>query len=225
MPGSGLLQWWYSRELSLAAAQFVNMTGKSQGPDAVLAELPNLVFEGHSTDYQTREALKSLVEDGVAVLKVGPALTFALREGLLALSLIERELLGNVPGATLSQLIDKLDAAMLSNPTHWKNYYHGSESEIALARRYSLSDRCRYYWNVPEVRQAVETLMENLSAAPIPLTLISQYLPVQYKRIRAGLLENEPEACSLSRSKRFLRTMSSRLTLNDSWVALLHRAV
>ncbi|MGI6565820.1 MAG: D-tagatose-bisphosphate aldolase, class II, non-catalytic subunit [Limnochordia bacterium] len=167
---------------------------KARALTAVLAELPNLVFEGHSTDYQTREALKSLVEDGVAVLKVGPALTFALREGLLALSLIERELLGNVPGATLSQLIDKLDAAMLSNPAHWKNYYHGSESEIALARRYSLSDRCRYYWTVPEVRQAVETLMENLSAAPIPLTLISQYLPVQYKRIRAGLLENEPEA-------------------------------
>ena len=54
-----------------------------------LKEYPNLVFEGHSTDYQSKFKLKEMVEDGVAILKVGPALTFALREGLFALSLIE----------------------------------------------------------------------------------------------------------------------------------------
>lgn len=48
-----------------------------------LKNYPSLVFEGHSTDYQTPEALKEMVEDGIAVLKVGPALTFALREALL----------------------------------------------------------------------------------------------------------------------------------------------
>ena len=45
-----------------------------------------LVLEGHSTDYQTRYALREMVEDGVAILKVGPALTFAVREGLFALA-------------------------------------------------------------------------------------------------------------------------------------------
>ena len=34
------------------------------------------------------------MEDGVAILKVGPALTFALREGLFALECVERELRG-----------------------------------------------------------------------------------------------------------------------------------
>ena len=37
-----------------------------------------------------------MVEDGIAILKVGPALTFALREGLFALEQIERELYGTV---------------------------------------------------------------------------------------------------------------------------------
>lgn len=55
---------------------------------------PNLVFEGHSTDYQPRQCLRKMVEDGIAILKVGPALTFALREGLFALEQIERELYG-----------------------------------------------------------------------------------------------------------------------------------
>ena len=52
-----------------------------------------MVFEAHSTDYQTAGALRALVEDRWAILKVGPALTFALREALFALSAIEEELI------------------------------------------------------------------------------------------------------------------------------------
>lgn len=43
---------------------------------ASIKEYPNLIFEGHSTDYQTKIKLKELVEDGVGILKVGPGLTF-----------------------------------------------------------------------------------------------------------------------------------------------------
>ena len=50
-----------------------------------LAEMPGLVFEAHSTDYQPPEALAQLVRDGFAILKVGPALTFAFRRALYAL--------------------------------------------------------------------------------------------------------------------------------------------
>ena len=53
--------------------------------------LPNLVFEAHSTDYQTEGALRALVRDHFAILKVGPAVTFALREAIWALDRIERE--------------------------------------------------------------------------------------------------------------------------------------
>ena len=59
---------------------------------SALKNHPNVVFEGHSTDYQPAERLREMVEDGVAILKVGPALTFKLREGLFALSMMEKEL-------------------------------------------------------------------------------------------------------------------------------------
>ena len=55
---------------------------------AALADMPGLVFEAHSTDYQPPAALAALVRDGFAILKVGPALTFALREALYRLDQI-----------------------------------------------------------------------------------------------------------------------------------------
>src|SRR5471032_3459054 len=67
-----------------------------------LEQQPGLVFEAHSTDYQRETALHAMVRDHFAILKVGPAATFALREGLLALCSIEDELL---PAAQASQLM------------------------------------------------------------------------------------------------------------------------
>jgi len=168
-------------------------------------ELPGIVVEGHSTDYQTRASLKALVQDGVAILKVGPALTFALRECLFGLEAVERELLaGADPGAepgikpgdppSLSHLQGALEKAMLSDPRHWSGYYTGSEDEKRLARKYSLSDRCRYYWGVPAVRAAQGALMSNLEAREIPLPLLSQFLPLQHRRIMEGLCEARPAA-------------------------------
>ena len=55
---------------------------------AALAGMPGLVFEAHSTDYQPQESLARLVADGFAVLKVGPGLTFALREAFYGLDQI-----------------------------------------------------------------------------------------------------------------------------------------
>ena len=54
---------------------------------------PNLVYEAHSTDYQTRQNLAHLVRDHFAFLKVGPALTFAFREAVFALVHMENELI------------------------------------------------------------------------------------------------------------------------------------
>ena len=71
-----------------------------------------MVFEAHSTDYQSRAALRGLVEDHFAMLKVGPGLTFAYREALFGLSFIEDELLGDAA----SGVRDVLDQAMLANP-------------------------------------------------------------------------------------------------------------
>jgi len=155
---------------------------------------PDLVLEGHSTDYQSPGKLRELVEDGVAVLKVGPALTFAAREALFALERIEVELYAGDPAVTLSRLAEALERAMLANPAHWRDYYQGGEGELRLAFRYSLSDRSRYYWPVPQVQEAVRRLLANLGCASIPWPLASQFLPLQSRLLRDGEIPGDPES-------------------------------
>lgn len=166
----------------------------AKGLRDALQDYTRLVFEGHSTDYQTAGALKEMVEDGIAILKVGPGLTFALREGLFSLNQIENELFKASTEVHVSDFINVLDAAMVKNPEFWIKYYHGSSKSVELARKYSLSDRCRYYLPVREVKEAIDLMMKNLKSVEIPLTLISQYMPVQYTKIRNGLLKNDPES-------------------------------
>jgi len=153
-----------------------------------------LVFEAHSTDYQTRDVLRALVEDHFAILKVGPALTFAFREAVFALAQMETEWLSNRAGVVLSDIRRVLDQAMTAQPGYWRNYYTGSQAEVLFARRYSYSDRSRYYWPDPNVQKSLARLLDNLARYPVPLTLLSQFLPVQYARVRAGRLENAPRA-------------------------------
>lgn len=158
-----------------------------------IKKLPNLVFEGHSTDYQTSNSLKQMVEDGIAILKVGPALTFSVREALFSLQNIQNELMNGDSEVNFYPFDKVLDEAMLSNPVHWKKYYHGDENKVKLSRKYSLFDRCRYYLTEPNVRKAINALVTSLKYTDIPITLISQFLPIQYYKIRNGVLRNDPE--------------------------------
>jgi len=155
---------------------------------------PPLVYEAHSTDYQTEGALGAMVRDHFAVLKVGPGLTFALRETLFSLEAIEREWLVRRRGIIASGLRDTLQRVMIEHPEHWRPYFHGDEDELRFARDFSFSDRSRYYWPQPEVRASVERLVDNLATHPIPLALLSQYLPTQYLSVRDGTLPNDPRA-------------------------------
>lgn len=154
-----------------------------------LAAYHPLCFEGHSTDYQTKHHLRRMVEDGIAILKVGPALTFALREGLFALANIEEELqnLGH-PSSHFKQVLEN---AMLKEPKNWRKHYHGSDLDLAFARKYSYSDRSRYYMFDSEVGSAMDQLFKNTET--IPLTLLSQYMPIQYRKVREGTLMNHPK--------------------------------
>ena len=154
---------------------------------------PGLVFEAHSTDYQTESALRRLVQDHFAILKVGPGLTFAYREAVFALARIEEEWLGP-RGVEPSGLRAALETAMLREPGHWRKYYHGSEAEQRVARAFSLSDRVRYYWTAPEAQTAVARLFANLSGLPIPHALLSQYLPRSAEAVRAGIIPGTPLA-------------------------------
>ena len=168
----------------------------------VLDTEDNLVFEAHSTDYQRPAQLRELVEDHWAILKVGPALTFAMREALFALDRIEAEL---VAPESRANLVDVIERRMLADPTHWAAYYDGDPTAQRTARRYSYSDRLRYYWADPEIEAARKSLLANLEATGIPLPLISQFLPGQYDRIRAGLLEPTPQALVADRIRDALR--------------------
>lgn len=159
--------------------------------------IPDLVFEGHSTDYQTKIKLREMVEDGVAILKVGPGLTFAAREGLYALSFIEDEAC-KANGKTPSNFREVLDAEMLKNDKHWKKHYHGTDAEIALKRKYSFSDRSRYYYTTDAVKAAIDTLLDNLKDG-CPLNLLSQFMPIQYTKVREGVLKNDPKELVLDR--------------------------
>lgn len=132
-----------------------------------------MIYEAHSTDYQTRDALKNLVRDHFAILKVGPALTFAFREAVFELAMIEDELIGK---DARSNIIRVLDDAMVKHPEHWKKYYRGGEREQAFKRKYSLSDRVRYYWVQPEVQSAYERLMMNLGDGVLPYSLLSLFV-------------------------------------------------
>lgn len=175
---------------------------RSKELQQVLDDEPTMVFEAHSTDYQTVPRLVALVEDHWAVLKVGPGLTFALREALFALAAIETEL---VPEPDRSHLPEVVEQRMLAEPGHWAKYYTGTAAEQRLARRYSYSDRMRYYWPDPEIQAAERRLLVNLTERDIPLPLLSQYLPDQYQRVRYGTLENHPVELVLDRIRDVLR--------------------
>jgi D-tagatose-1,6-bisphosphate aldolase subunit GatZ/KbaZ len=159
-----------------------------------------MVFEAHSTDYQAPQALAALVRDHFAILKVGPGVTFALREVFWALSDIAAEM-GLTPRSSVKET---LLGEMRRNPRYWKSYYTSPESQ-GFDLQYSLSDRSRYYWSTPVVEQACTQLLERLASRGIPLTLISQYLPVQYAAIRAGRLQNDPRELVLDGVEQVLR--------------------
>jgi D-tagatose 6-phosphate 4-epimerase len=141
---------------------------------ALLDEEPQFVFEAHSTDYQTRDALTRLVQDGFPILKVGPGLTFALREAAYALDMIASEM---VAGYGNRSLAAAMEALMLAAPGDWQAHYHGDDTALRLQRHYSYSDRIRYYWNRPEADKAFERLLGALRGKTIPETLLHQYLP------------------------------------------------
>ncbi len=167
---------------------------------------PGLVFEAHSTDYQSRLALGRMVRDHFAVLKVGPALTCAYREAVFALARIEDELF---PQEERSQLVETLDEAMCRDPRAWQNHYRGSPAELAFARKFSLSDRARYYWPEASVQDALARLLANLSSRPVPETLFSQYAPEQLRRLRAAGREITPETVLLDRIEGVLEDYGS----------------
>ena len=121
-----------------------------------------------------------------------------------------------MPAGECSRLREVVDEVMVHRPEWWQGYYEGDEAAQRVARRYSYSDRLRYYWPDPQVEAAVERLMSNLRAFPPPLPLISAHLPAQYDRVRAGALASEPTALVLDHVRDVLRAYSTACTPEPS---------
>lgn len=162
----------------------------------------DLLFEAHSTDFQKPKSYPALVEDGFKILKVGPGLTFAMREAICALAEIEKSI---IAPDMQSRLLETIEAAMRGNPASWKGYYTGSDAQQRMLMWNSYSDRIRYYWPDRRIEAAMAKLLFNLTATPPPEILLSRYMPAQYRRVRGSRLSPQPEMLILDKIRDALR--------------------
>ncbi len=139
-----------------------------------LEKWPKLVFEAHSTDYQCKEDLRSMVDNHFKILKVGPALTFAYKKALLGLSHIES---WAVEKENQSNLITTIEDALDENPEYWNAYIKQGDINHRILRTFSYFDRSRYVYFDPRVIDAIKKLKNNINQSAIPHTLIEQYFP------------------------------------------------
>lgn len=161
-----------------------------------------VIFEAHSTDYQTKENFRLLVRDHFAILKVGPALTFALREAIFALAYMENLL---IPPEKRSNLFEVINEVMFNEPQYWKKYYRTDWRDVQVDMYFSLSDRIRYYWPHKRIQHSVDKLIHNLGEVTLPLGMLSQYLPAQFKRIMHNELTATPKQLIIDKIQDVLR--------------------
>lgn len=147
------------------------------------------IYEAHSTDYQTKENLHHLVNDHFAILKVGPWVTFAMREAIYALAEIEKELVDVSKQSHAKEVINQI---LMDDKKYWEQYYSEKFSDAKVQLSFSLSDRIRYYWSDERIVDALKLMVSNLDNVTIPLGLLSQYLPSQYERVLSGKLNATP---------------------------------
>ena len=139
---------------------------------AAIKQVDGMTFEAHSTDYQPTNALSELVSNQFFFLKVGPELTFRMREAIFALARIEEHL---IKDQYRSDIVRVVTSYMDTHPEYWTPYYQGESDEIRQLKLFSYSDRIRYYWANPSVQEALQTLFANLNNVKIPETIVSQY--------------------------------------------------
>jgi D-tagatose-1,6-bisphosphate aldolase subunit GatZ/KbaZ len=160
----------------------------------------------NSTDYQPAASLAGLVSDGFAILKVGPRLTFALREALYGLDQIATAL---YPSWSEHSLVAAMEREMLTNPRYWQSHYRGDPEEQRILRHFSYSDRTRYYWASSPAQDAVRRLLERLTGTSVPAPLISQFLPTLYPRVANGTLDPTPRTLVLEAVRDVLRVYAA----------------
>lgn len=142
-------------------------TGQPDRLSQALQSQPSIAFEAHSTDYQYDAVFRALAERHFAILKVGPALTFAYRRAVYALDQLSPWYADERDGRAVAQA---MEALMSANPDSWSSHYHGSAHDQYVQRHFGYADRIRYYWPNQPAQEVVRDLLDALPdrmAAPI----------------------------------------------------------
>jgi hypothetical protein len=115
--------------------------------------------------------------------------------------------------------VDRGEAAVFSNARYRENHdartrelealLRGTPAEQKLLRLYIYSDRIRYYWHRPEIAEAVDTLIANLSSVTVPESMCSRYLPAQYARLRKKQIAGDPVSLIVDRIRDMLRVYAA----------------
>jgi D-tagatose-bisphosphate aldolase class II non-catalytic subunit len=150
---------------------------KAAGLAACVQQIPDAVFEAHSTDYQTARALNELVSASFAILKVGPELTAAYREAVVAMACIEERLALPVK----SDIMAVIAKVMNDDPKYWRGYIE-DDDRTELSKIFGLSDRIRYYWPNAEIQAALKMLCFNIDRASDEIGLIAQFASLPEQR-------------------------------------------
>ena len=176
---SGVSAEGWSRVVSLVVQPGLEFSGDHVhafdigAPDhlsPILADFPGIAFEAHSTDYQRSEVYPALAERHFAVLKVGPALTFAFRQAVYALDMMADWLDGRPPSVRSG-----MEALLTEDPGQWQRHYQGNAEELRLLRHFGYADRIRYYWDRPVARKMVTALLGFLRQKPRQNRLLTQF--------------------------------------------------
>lgn len=146
--------------------------GSDDQLSAVLQSRGDLCFEAHSTDYQDDTVFPALAKRHFAVLKVGPALTYAYRQAVYALDTIAAWMFPNSDRASVAMVMEQL---MTDSPKHWSKHYAGDLAKLRLLRHFGYADRIRYYWPQARAVDAVHDLLALLGQSSVPAPLLEQY--------------------------------------------------
>lgn len=165
---------------------------RDPGLRGAVAHHQGVVLEAHSTDYQRAAAFPRLAELGFAFQKVGPALTFAWREGIYAL-----DRLAQVAGWIDRDLSETMESAMLADPRHWQRHLDAAAGNLRLQRHVSYADRIRYYWPRPDAQAAITRLRGALSGRRLPDPLLHQGFPPAVLDRAEALRSDLPAAAAL----------------------------
>ena len=151
-----------------------------------------------------RRALRALVRDHFAILKVGPGTDLRAARGALG-ARRDRARMARVrtPRPTSRDDRDRADERrpeVLARSTTTR-----TARALDFDLQYSLSDRIRYYWPRPRVRRRSERCFANLTRQPAAADADQPVPAAQYEAVRDGTIGLDPAELAMASCRRRAR--------------------